>query len=114
MHVLAAMAPCTRLYGYIGCQLARAHKGGAGGGGRRRPPHPYSHWIRTYSAPAYLRLPAAKERIIDQLGADVPYGVLALCSAFVHLGIPCPWAQQHCNVSCGYSWEPRLCSSCSA
>lgn len=79
--MLAAMAPCTRLYGYIGCQLARAHKGGVGGGGRRRPPHPYSHWIRTYSAPAYLRLPAAKERIIDQLGADVPYGVLPLCSA---------------------------------
>ena len=37
-------------------------------------PHPYSHWIRTYSSPAYLRMPAVKERIIDQLGSDVPYG----------------------------------------
>lgn len=37
--------------------------------------HPYSHWIRTYSAPTYLRMPAVKERIIDQLGADVPYGM---------------------------------------
>lgn len=36
--------------------------------------HPYSHWIRTYSAPAYLRMPAVKERIINQLGTGVPYG----------------------------------------
>jgi thiaminase len=41
-------------------------------------PHPYSHWIRTYSAPAYLRMPAVKERIIDQLGAGVPYGRVQL------------------------------------
>lgn len=35
VHVLAAMAPCTRLYGYLGCQLART-QGSAGG-------QPYSH-----------------------------------------------------------------------
>ena len=37
VHVLAAMAPCTRLYGYLGCQLARTQRAGA-------PSHPYSHW----------------------------------------------------------------------
>ena len=79
--MLAAMAPCTRLYGYLGCQLARrqraaggGHSGGGGGGGGGLAKHPYAHWIRTYSSPAYLRLPAAKERIIDQLGGSVSYG----------------------------------------
>jgi hypothetical protein len=26
VHVLAAMAPCTRLYGFLGCQLARSQR----------------------------------------------------------------------------------------
>jgi hypothetical protein len=43
--ILAAMAPCSRLYGFLGCQLALAYPGAS---------HQYSHWIDTYSSPEYL------------------------------------------------------------
>jgi thiaminase len=39
------MAPCSRLYGFLGCQLALAYPGAS---------HQYSHWIDTYSSPEYL------------------------------------------------------------
>jgi hypothetical protein len=39
------MAPCSRLYGFLGCQLALAYPGAS---------HQYSHWIDTYSSANYL------------------------------------------------------------
>ena len=46
MEVLAAMIPCSRLYGYLGCTLAAAtaHTGR----------HTYSDWLDTYSGADYL------------------------------------------------------------
>lgn len=47
-EVLAAMIPCSRLYGYLGCTLAAA--AAATGAGR----HAYSEWLDTYSGAEYL------------------------------------------------------------
>lgn len=43
--ILAAMAPCARLYGFLGCQLALAYP---------NVNHQYSSWIKTYSSDDYL------------------------------------------------------------
>jgi thiaminase len=45
-EVLAAMIPCARLYGFLGCQLAAATRG--------QPRHAYSEWVDTYSGAEYL------------------------------------------------------------
>jgi thiaminase len=63
--ILAAMAPCSRLYGYLGCSLNKAFPNAQ---------HPYAGWIQTYCSPAYLKLPAMKERVLDRLGGDAPAG----------------------------------------
>lgn len=46
VEVLAAMIPCSRLYGFLGCSLAAAtsHLGR----------HKYSDWLDTYSGADYL------------------------------------------------------------
>lgn len=44
-EILAAMLPCARLYGFIGCTLARAYPG---------VKHEYAEWIATYSSTEYL------------------------------------------------------------
>jgi hypothetical protein len=48
-EVLAAMIPCARLYGFLGCQLAAATRG--------QPRHTYSEWVDTYSGAEYLVRP---------------------------------------------------------
>lgn len=45
-EVLAAMIPCSRLYGFLGCRLAAATG--------HLAPHAYSEWLETYSGDAYL------------------------------------------------------------
>lgn len=45
-EVLAAMIPCSRLYGYLGCTLAAAT--------RTLGRHAYSEWLDTYSGAEYL------------------------------------------------------------
>ena len=147
--VVAAMAPCLRLYAYLACQLARAYPfadheytGGRAGGpgglqlaagraGAHRPwcggwvgggawagdapraarvpsprptptlprheppssrhpapPHPTppssspcpprlprtTEWVRSYSSPEYLRLPARAEAVLDEAADAEPYG----------------------------------------
>lgn len=47
-EVLAAMIPCSRLYGYLGCQLAAANAAAA------LPRHAYTEWIEVYSGEKYL------------------------------------------------------------
>lgn len=45
-EVLAAMIPCSRLYGYLGCTLA--------GATHHLAKHAYSEWVETYSGAEYL------------------------------------------------------------
>jgi len=54
----AAMAPCMRLYAYLGQQLA---KDGV-------PDHEYSDWIKTYSEGAFEDLARQLEALLDQYG----------------------------------------------
>lgn len=100
VHVLVAMAPCTRLYAYLGAQLARtpcnSHICGASSAARRRSSardHPYSHWIRTYTSPTYIKLPVSKEHIIDTLGPAENYGAVAIqrAACAVHTAT-CLWS----------------------
>ena len=64
-EMLAAMTPCSRLYGYLGLELAAACP---------QANHAYKDWILTYSSPAYLALPEAKEALLDTLGKDCDFG----------------------------------------
>ncbi|MBS3966581.1 MAG: TenA family protein [Truepera sp.] len=57
-----AMTPCLRLYAFLGQELAR---GGI-------PEHPYTDWIRTYSAPTFEALAARLERLLDRYAKDCP------------------------------------------
>jgi thiaminase len=65
-EVLAAMIPCARLYGFLGCQLAAATRG--------QPRHAYSEWVATYSGAEYLASPVMKEELFDKIAHTVPYG----------------------------------------
>jgi len=67
--ILAAMAPCSRLYGFLGCALAEAGVVGAS-----PAPHPFADWVETYSSQAYLAAPAAKEALLDRLAGEVEEG----------------------------------------
>lgn len=79
VEVMAAMAPCARLYGYLGCQLAQLPcnrhiaTSAASNGSRGHSDHPYSHWIRTYASPSFLGMVAKKEAIINKYGTHLPY-----------------------------------------
>ena len=63
--ILAAMTPCSKLYGYLGQHLARAHP---------QANHAYQDWILTYSSASYNALPAAKEILLSRLGKGRDYG----------------------------------------
>lgn len=80
VEVMVAMAPCARLYGYLGCQLTRslhnshfATSAAAGNGSGSGSDHPYSHWIRTYSSPSFCSMVAKQEAIINRYGRQLPY-----------------------------------------
>ncbi len=98
--ILAAMVPCLRLYGWLACELAEAFScarppaclgaeaearggaegGGSGGaeeqeGGAAGGGNPYWEWMATYSAPEYLRLPAAAEAALDAAAAAAAGGI---------------------------------------
>ncbi len=65
VYILAAMLPCSRLYGFLGEELAAAYP---------QASHAYKDWVMTYSSPAYLALPAAKGALLDKLGKDANFG----------------------------------------
>ncbi|KAK9829096.1 hypothetical protein WJX72_003863 [[Myrmecia] bisecta] len=67
VYILAAMTPCSRLYGFLGCQLAASYP---------QDGLPYADWVQTYSLPAYLELPPKTEALLDELAVGVPYGSL--------------------------------------
>jgi thiaminase/transcriptional activator TenA len=58
----AAMAPCMRLYAFLGQRLA--------GGGI--PDHQYGAWIRTYSDPEFEALARQLEALVDRYAGDTP------------------------------------------
>ncbi len=59
---VVAMAPCMRLYAFLGQELARTE----------RPEHTYSAWIRTYSSPGLEELAQQLEHLIDRYANDTP------------------------------------------
>ena len=72
-EALAAMAPCLRLYAFLGTRLSSA-----------QPPlrSPYREWAAMYSTPAYLQQPAAQEALLARAasqhrhrGARQPWGL---------------------------------------
>ena len=64
-NILAAMTPCSKLYGYLGQHLARAYP---------HANHAYRDWILTYSSASYNALPAAKEVLLNRLGKGRGFG----------------------------------------
>jgi thiaminase/transcriptional activator TenA len=59
-HIAAAMAPCMRLYAYLGQQLAVQTK----------PENPYREWVMTYSSPEFEALARRLEGLLDRYGGD--------------------------------------------
>ncbi|HSM80215.1 MAG TPA: TenA family protein [Nodosilinea sp.] len=57
-----AMAPCMRLYAFLGQALARLNP----------PPHRYRAWIDTYSSDQFEPLAAQLEALIDAQATDTP------------------------------------------
>ncbi|MEO1351446.1 MAG: TenA family protein [Cyanobacteria bacterium J06635_15] len=55
-----AMAPCMRLYAFIGQQLAT----------KGIPDHAYSDWIQTYSSDDFDPLAQQLEKLVDQYATD--------------------------------------------
>lgn len=65
---LAAMAPCMRLYAWLGQRAAA----------QDRPDHPYGKWIRSYASEDFEGLARTLEDLLDAFPADedeliVPY-----------------------------------------
>jgi thiaminase/transcriptional activator TenA len=60
-HICAAMAPCMRLYAFLGQELKP----------RQNPASPYREWVETYSSPDFQRLAEQLEGLLDRYGGDV-------------------------------------------
>ena len=56
--LLAAMAPCIRLYGFLGARLKAAYP---------HAKHEFSEWVSGYASPAYLAEPIKHERMLGSL-----------------------------------------------
>ena len=56
-HLAAAMAPCMRLYAWLGQQLEEDAD----------PRSPYHEWVTTYADPEFERLAATLEGLVDAL-----------------------------------------------
>lgn len=59
-HACAAMAPCMRLYAWLGQQLAP----------RVDDASPYKEWVDTYADPGFDELAAGLEDLLDRLDGD--------------------------------------------
>jgi thiaminase (transcriptional activator TenA) len=62
---LAAMAPCMRLYAFLGRNLADAHV-------PLLADHPYRKWIETYASDEFEALAREVERLVDETAEDSP------------------------------------------
>ncbi|KAJ1457768.1 hypothetical protein M885DRAFT_514831 [Pelagophyceae sp. CCMP2097] len=56
--VLAAMAPCMRLYAFLGTTLAAA--------GAERTDNPYAEWVTTYASADFGQAAETVERLLDE------------------------------------------------
>lgn len=59
-HVCAAMAPCMRLYAWLGTELAP----------RTDAASPYREWVQSYADEGFQQLAAVLESLLDRLGGD--------------------------------------------
>jgi thiaminase (transcriptional activator TenA) len=59
----AAMAPCMRLYAYLGQSLTADPPA-------RRDQNPYSEWIDTYAATDFESLASRLEQLLDRYASD--------------------------------------------
>ena len=59
-HICAAMAPCMRLYAWLGRELAPVTVADS----------PYREWVETYSDPGFETLAATLEGLLDRLSGD--------------------------------------------
>jgi thiaminase/transcriptional activator TenA len=59
-QVLAAMAPCMRLYAWLGRELLPGLD----------PASPYADWVRTYAAPDFHALADRVDALMDAAGGD--------------------------------------------
>src|SRR6266545_3712670 len=59
-EIVAAMAPCMRLYAYLGGELVRTCG----------PQHPYRRWIEAYSGEEFQGLARRLEALLDRVGDD--------------------------------------------
>jgi thiaminase (transcriptional activator TenA) len=78
-EVLAAMAPCLRLYAWLGTSLrdgveaarkAGVMDGSSSSSSSSSSNNPYAEWIETYSGLEYGEMVAVGERLLDQLGDE--------------------------------------------
>lgn len=60
----AALAPCMRLYAFLGQALAREGAGHAS--------NPYREWVETYAAPGFDELARTLELLLDRYADDTP------------------------------------------
>jgi len=59
-HVAAAMAPCMRLYAFLGQRLARVTAASS----------PYREWVETYADPEFEALAKRLEGLLERYGGD--------------------------------------------
>ena len=59
-HTAAAMAPCMRLYAFLGQQLAP----------KLNPESPYREWVETYSSRDLARLASRLDGLLDRFGGE--------------------------------------------
>ncbi|HUG84219.1 MAG TPA: TenA family protein [Euzebya sp.] len=59
-HICAAMAPCMRLYAWLGQQLSATSD----------PTSPYAEWVTTYAAEEFDDMASTMEGLLDDLGGD--------------------------------------------
>ena len=62
-HVCAALAPCMRLYAYLGQTLAKA---GYGQSAAARDQNPYAEWVDTYKTEDFEGLASTLETLLDR------------------------------------------------
>lgn len=76
--VLAAMAPCLRLYAWLGASLKGALGAARRAGALPSPggvdSNPYAEWIETYSGREYGAMVAVGEQLLDELGSQDDFG----------------------------------------
>lgn len=59
-HVCAAMAPCMRLYAWLGAELEPVTAADS----------PYREWVQTYADEGFQQLAATLDGLVDRLGGD--------------------------------------------